>query len=134
MTVEKLKNWLKVQDAELKDRIRLGGVDGNAPYFLGVYPGNMSGRQHVAIGGPSCTSYDTMSARLLLRWGKSQPDAEAKARSLWQLFYGLTSADMDGASVAYADPGAAPIPLGKGADGVFEYAINLNITYKKELK
>lgn len=77
-------------------------------------------------------SYDTMSVRLLLRWGKSQPAAEAKARCLWSLFYGLAGVDMDGAAVSFADPGAAPVSIGKGSDGVFEYVINLNITYRKE--
>lgn len=62
----------------------------------------------------------------------AQPQAEAKANALWSLFYGLTSADMDGAAVAYTDPGSAPVPLGRGPDGVFEYVVNLRITYKKE--
>lgn len=134
MTTEQLKNWIKAKDADFAGRIQLGGIDGNAPHFLGVYPGSTSGRQHIAIGGPSNTSYDTMSARLLLRWSKSQPEAEAKARSLWRLFYGLTSVDMDGATVLCVDPGASPVFLGRGSDGIFEYVINLNIIYKKELK
>lgn len=132
MTTEQLKNWIKAQDGDFSDCIRLGGVDGNAPRFLGVYPGSQSGPAHIAIGGLSCTSYDTMPARLLLRWGKSQPEAERKARSLWSLFYGRTGCDMDGAKVSYADPGPGPVPIGKGADGVFEYVINLTITYMKE--
>lgn len=132
MTTEQLKNWIKTQDADFADCIQLGGVNGNAPRFLGVYPGNVTGRQHVAIGGPACTTYDTMSARLLLRWGKSQPEAEAKARSLWERFYALTSVNMDGASISFVDPGAGPVPIGRGADGVFEYVINLNIIYMKE--
>ena len=132
MRTEQLKNWIKTQDADFAGYIQLGGIDGNAPRFLGVYPGSASGKQHIAIGGPACTTYDTMSARLLLRWGKSQPEAEAKAKELWGLFYGRTAYDMDGAQVSYADPGSGPVPIGKGADGVFEYVINLNIIYKKE--
>lgn len=132
MTTEQLKNWIKSQDAEYEGCIRLGGVDGNVPKFLGVYPSGVTRRQHIAIGGPSCTTYDTFSARLLLRWGKSQPEAERKARSLWALFYGRTSYDMDGAAVFYADPGLGPVPVGKGPDGVFEYVINLSIVHKKE--
>lgn len=132
MTTEQLKNWIKSQDVDFENRIQLGGVNGNAPYFLGVYPGSMSGRHHIAIGGPSCTSYETMSARLLLRWGNSQPEAERKARNLWGLFYGCTGCKMDGAAVSCVDPGAGPVPIGKGADGIFEYVINLNITYRKE--
>lgn len=132
MTTEQLKNWIKSQDSGWDGKIRLGGVDGNAPCFLGIYPGKDAGRQPMAIGGPSCTSYGTFSARLLLRWGKSQPEAEAKARSVWTLFHGLTGVNMDGTRVSFVDPGSGPISLGKGADGVFEYAINLTIYYMKE--
>lgn len=132
MTTEQLKNWIKTLDADFSDCIQLGGINGNAPHFLGVYPGTSSGRQHIAIGGPPCTSYDTMSARLLLRWGKSQPAAEDKAWELWRAFYGRTNFDMDGARVYFVDPGQSPVPIGKSADGVFEYVINLSITYMKE--
>ena len=65
-------------------------------------------------------------------WGKAQPEAEAQATALWGLFYGLTGAQMAGADVCLVDPGVGPIPLGRGADGVFEYAINLTMTCKKE--
>ena len=132
MTTEQLKNWIKTQDADFSNCIQLGGVNGNATKFLGVYPGVTTGKQHIAIGGPSCTSYDTLSARLLLRWGKSQPEAEVKAKGLRERFYGLSGVEMDGAAVILADPGAGPVYVGKGTDGVFEYVINLNIIYKKE--
>lgn len=132
MITEQLKNWIKTQNPEFEGLIQLGGVNGNVPHFLGVYPGNVTNRQHVAIGGPACTKYDTLSARLLLRWGKSQPEAEAKAQDLWRVFYALTNVEMDGTKVSYVDPGAGPVPIGKGTDGVFEYVINLNIIYMKE--
>lgn len=132
MITERLKNWIKAQDPDYAGRIQLGGVDGNAERFLGIYPSPNQGPAHIAIGGPSCTSYDALSTRLLLRWGKIQPVAETKANTLWGLFYGLAGANMDGATVAYADPGAAPVPLGRGPDGVFEYVINLKLIYMKE--
>ena len=87
MTTEQLKNWIKVQDKDFTDCIRLGGVDGNAQKFLGVYPGTATGRQHIAIGGPSCTTWDSFPARLLLRWGKIQPEAERYEIVVWFLFY-----------------------------------------------
>ena len=54
------------------------------------------------------------------------------ADALWALFYGLMGAEMSGAAVYLADPGTGPVPLGRGTDGVFEYAINLTMTCKKE--
>lgn len=132
MITEQVKNWIKQQDPDYESRIRLGGVDGNAAHFLGVYPGTDTGRQHMAIGGPGCSRYDALPVRLLLRWGNSQPEAERKARSLWGLFYGLTGTVMDGAKVAFAEPGSGPVPLGRGLDGVFEFSVNLTIYYMKE--
>ena len=132
MTTEQLKNWLKAQRPELGSCIRLGTVDANAEYFLGVYPAARSGPAHIALGGAAQTSYQVQAFRLLLRWGKSQPEAETEADALWALFYGLMGAEMSGAAVYLADPGAGPVPLGRGTDGVFEYAINLTITCTKE--
>ena len=76
MTTEQLKNWLKAQRPELGSCIRLGAVDANAEYFLGVYPAARSGPAHIALGGAAQTSYQVQAFRLLLRWGKAQPEAE----------------------------------------------------------
>ena len=132
MITEQVKNWIKTQIPEYTNCIRLGAVDANAEHFLGVYPGKPTGRTHIALGGADCTRYGILYVRLLLRWGKSQVAAEKQAQALWELFYGLTNVDMDGATVSFADPGSGPVPMGRGGDGVFEYTINLTITYMKE--
>lgn len=82
MTTEQLKNWLKAQRPELGSCIRLGAVDANAEYFLGVYPAARSGPAHIALGGAAQTSYQVQAFRLLLRWGKAQPEAEAQDTAL----------------------------------------------------
>lgn len=132
MTTEQLKNWIKAQRPEFSGIIQLGGVNANADKHLGIYPAAQSGPAHICIGGTACTTTDTLKARLLLRWGESLPTAESKVADLWGLFYGLAGVDMDGATVCMADPGAAPVPLGRDSSGVFEYVINLTIIYKKE--
>lgn len=133
MITEQVKNWIKAQTPDYANCIRLGAVDANVERFLGVYPGNPpSGRMHIALGGTDCTRYGTLYVRLLLRWGKSQVTAEKQAQDLWGLFYGLTNADVGGTTVSFVDPGSGPVPLGRGGDGVFEYTINLTITYMKE--
>lgn len=132
MITEQVKNWIKAQAPDYAGCIRLGAVDANAEHFLGVYPGNPTGRTHIALGGADCTRYSTLYVRLLLRWGKSQAVAEKQAQALWGLFYGLANTNMDGATVSFVDPGSGPVPMGRGADGVFEFIINLTITYMKE--
>lgn len=132
MTTEQVKNWIKERLPIFANCIRLGAVDANAERFLGVYHGTPSGRMQIAVGGASCTRHGTLAVRLLLRWGKIQTEAEKRALALWELFYGLSDVEMDGALVSFVDPGAGPVPLGRGADGVFEYTINLSITFMKE--
>lgn len=90
-----------------------------------------AGAAEICLGGADCTHWDVLTARLVLRWGKAQPEAEAAARKLWGLFYGQTGLEMDGAQVFWADPGAGPRPLGKGGDGVFEYEVRVRLFYRK---
>lgn len=132
MTTEQMKNWIKDHLPQFQDRIRLGTVDGNAEYFLGVFPGTPSGGLRIALGGADCTRYATMAVRLQLRWGKDQALAEKQARTLWGLFYGLSGVPMGRTTVAHIDPGSGPVPIGRDRAGVFEYIIDLTITYMKE--
>lgn len=131
MTLENLYNWLAPQ-LELPDAVRMGSLDGQAERFLGVFEaGEQDAPARICLGGAECTHWDVMTARLVLRWGKAQPEAEAAARRLWELFYGRTGLTMDGCLVLWADPGAGPQPLGKGGDGVFEYEIRVRLFYRK---
>ncbi|MCI2047464.1 MAG: hypothetical protein LKJ90_07085 [Faecalibacterium sp.] len=133
MTTENLKNWIKLQDAEFAGILQLGGVDANAEKYLGIYPaGQAGGNAQICLGGLACTTTETLRARLLLRWGQAIPAAEAKARKLWNYFAGLSDADMDGAHVYLADPGASPVFIGKDSCGVVEYVINLEIICERE--
>lgn len=128
MTLEDLYTWLKPR-LEQPETLRMGSLDGQAEYFVALYDAGRDAA-HICLGGPDCTHWDIFSARLVLRWGKAQPAAEAEANWLWQLFYGKTSLVMGSSLVLWADPGAGPKPLGKGDDGVFEYEVNVRLYYK----
>lgn len=131
MTLKQLYGWLAPR-FDRPECVRLGSVDGSKPYFLGIFDDReekAEGRAKVCLGGAECTHWDVMTARLLLRWGQSQPEAEAAAQKLWAMFYGQTGLTMVGALVFWTDPGAGPVPLGKGGDGVFEYLIRVQLYY-----
>ena len=130
MTLENLKNWLKTRIA-VGDGIQLGGIDGNKERFIGVYPAKQAAPRRICLGGATGTRTDELHAALLVHWTKSQAEAEAKARALAGLFYGLGRTDMDGATV-YAADATAPIWAGKDSRGVCEYVINLKIICEKE--
>lgn len=88
MTTEQLKNWIKSQDPDYIGRIQLGGVDGNAERFLGVYPSPNQGPAHIAIGGPHAPATALSTPGCCSAGGKANREAEAKANALWGLFYG----------------------------------------------
>lgn len=129
MTTEQLKDWLKEQTKER--RILVGSLDGNEEKALGVYLRKGDG-QRICLGGPEQTRYQVLHAAVLVHWSKSAVQAEAKAREIWGLFYGLTDADMGGARVICADPGEGPVPLGPDQRGIYEYMIEVTIHYERE--
>lgn len=131
MTLEQLKNWVK-QNTEIGEAISLGAIDGKQTKCIGVYPAKAGALQRICLGGEACTKLQALYATLLVHWGTSYPAAEAKAQALHALFYGAENVEMDGVRVCCAEPGEAPVPLGRDARGVFEFSINLKIIYIKE--
>ena len=130
MTTLNLLNWFVSQDATLADKIAVGNIDGNAEHFIGVYAATSAGaQQRVCIGVPALT--DSASFTVLVHWSNSPVQAEAKARELYNRLYAFTGT-MDGVTVYYCDPGAQPISVGKDANGICEFVINVRITYEKE--
>ncbi len=129
MTAESLKNWLKtkLEGAE----ITVGCINGNLDTCIGVYDGKSSGPQRVCVGGRKNTKYQEAAFTLLVHWTASAVTAEAKAREVYNLFYGLSGVYMDGVHVISADPGKRPEQAGRDARSVCEYAIRLNIKYER---
>lgn len=132
MRIDQVKNWLKQQLSDVGQGIYVGTIDGNAEKCLGVYRQKQSGPARICLGGPEQTKTDQLRVSILVHWGNSSVQAEEKACSVWQLFYGLTDTIMDGTRVCYADPGAGPIPLGRDERGVFEYVVEIRLIYEKE--
>lgn len=130
MTLENLKNWIKAH-TDVGDGIQLGGIDGNRGRFIGVYPSKNSTPQRICLGGAAATLADELQAVLLVHWTKSLVQAEAKAKEIAALFYGLEETSMDGAWV-YTAEASRPIWAGKDSSGVCEFVINVKLTYKKE--
>lgn len=131
MTLENLKNYLK-EKTDIGDGIALGAIDGNKDRFLGIYPAKPPERQRVCLGGPEQTLTAELYATVLIHWGKSMATALDKAQQLWHLFYAAGGCDMDGATVYAVEPGGGPVPVGRDDRGIFEFVINLKITYAKE--
>lgn len=131
MTLKDLYTWLQPRFSQ-PEAIRLGSLDSRFPRFLALYEAQPdTAPARICLGGAEATHWDVFPVRLVLRWGRSQPEAEAEARRLWNLFYGQTGLTMGSCLVFWTDPGAGPRALGKGGDGVFEYEILVRLYYRK---
>ena len=131
MTAENLKNWIKEKLGLGENQIAVGSIDGNKDQYIGVYDGKASGGQRVCIGGMKNTRYQERAFTILVHWTTSPVSAFAKAQEVYNLFNGLSNADMDGIRVVTADPGGQPEWAGRDTRRVCEYAIRLKLTCER---
>ena len=132
MTAENLKNWLKEQDKEAAGRIAVGCIDGSKERFIGVYDAKgAAAKQRICIGGNAQTTHLSRRFTVLIHWTDNAAACAAKAREVYALLYAKSNVIMDGVPVVSVDPGGDVIPLGRDAKGVYEYSINITITYKR---
>lgn len=132
MTTEQLKDWLK-QQIDVGQGIRIGGIDGNADRFIGVYPKPVNGSARICLGGAEQTLTKTKRFDILVHWTQSATAAEQKAAEVWQLFYNMKSGtEMEGAVVYVADPSEEPVPLGRDDREICEFLIQLTVTTRSD--
>lgn len=132
LTLEQVKDWLKSQDLSLNNCIAVGSIDGNKDKFVGVYALKPSGStQRICLGGIEQTKYQERDVSILIHWTKNTVEAENKALAIYALFYGLTQEVMGTTNVISADPGPAPIPVGKDSQGYCEYVIQIKLIYER---
>lgn len=131
LTTENVKNWLKTK-VDTGDGIAVGAIDGNKDRYIGVYDRKTGGKQYICVGGQEQTKTGKKGVSVLVHWTTSPVTAEAKAREIYSLFYGLTDEDMDGVTVYLSDPGGSPIGAGRDERGICEYVIDVELTYRKD--
>lgn len=85
----------------------------------------------IAIGGLDNTSYTSKSISLLVHWGKSPSQAEAKAKEVYDSLFGQ-SAIIGGKRVIMFDMRTTePISVGTDSEGIYEFVIEVNIIYER---
>ena len=132
LTLEQVKVWLKSQDTSLNNCIAVELIDGNKDKFVGVYPLKPSGStQRICIGGAEQTKFQVRWVSILVHWTKNAVAAEEKVTFIYDLFYGLSNVVMGTTNVISADPGPAPIPVGKDPRGYSEYVIQIKFIYER---
>lgn len=130
MTLADVREWLKTQIECLAWYI--GKIDGSKEQCIGIY--NIPGpKPRIAIGGLANTSTAVKSISILVHWGKNANLAEQKAQEVYSALFGQTGT-IGGRRVVMFQLRQGPISVGTDDLGVYEYVIETNIIYERQVR
>ena len=90
-----------------------------------------SSRNNLAIGGLNNTSTRTKGISIVVHWNKNPDETERISQEIYSCFYGQKPLINDKQVVLCRMRSDEPISLGTDASGIYEYAIEMWITYKE---
>lgn len=129
MTLKEVKDWLKEYiDA---DNWKIGAYDNSRDKTICVR--NLtSNRGKIAVGGLKNTSTRVKGISIVVHWNKNPDEAERISNEVYALFYGQKPVIANYQCVLCDMRSDEAISLGTDANGVYEYVIELWITYKED--
>jgi len=130
MTLAEVRDWLKT-------RIEcpawyIGKIDGSKEQCIGIY--NTTGpAPRIAVGGLTNTSTATKTVSILIHWGKNANLAEQKAQEVYKALFGK-DAVIGGHRVVMFQIPKEPISVGTDDLSVYEYVVEVNIIYERQVR
>ncbi len=129
MTLKEVKDFLKTQVEA--DNWKIGTYDNSKDKTICVR--NLtSNRNKLALGGSKNTSTRTKGISIVVHWNKNPDETERISQQIHNVFYGQHPLINDKQVVLCEMRSDEPISLGTDSSGVYEYVIELWITYKEE--
>ena len=129
MTLKEVKDFLKTQ-VEV-DNWKIGTYDNSKDKTICVW--NLtSNRNKLALGGLKITSTRTKGVSIVAHWIKNPDETERISQQIHNVFYGQHPLINDKQVVLCEMRSDESIFLGTDSSGVYEYVIELWITYKEE--
>ena len=129
MTLKEVKDFLKTQVEA--DNWKIGTYDNSKDKTICVR--NLtSNRNKLALGGLKNTSTRTKGISIVVHWNKNADETERISQQIQEVFYGQHPLINDKQVVLCEMRSDDPISLGTDSSGVYEYVIELWITYKEE--
>ncbi len=129
MTLKEVKDFLKTQVEA--DNWKIGTYDNSKDKTICVR--NLtSNRNKLALGGLKNTSTRTKGISIVVHWNKNPDETERISQQIQEVFYGQHPLINDKQVVLCEMRSDDPISLGTDSSGVYEYVIELWITYKEE--
>lgn len=129
MTLKEVKDFLK--ENIRADNWKIGAYDNTKDKTICVR--NLaSNRNKVAIGGLKNTSIKVKGLSIVVHWNKNPDETECISQGVHSLFFGKHPT-IGGKQVVLCDMRSdEPIFLGTDSSGVYEYVIEMLITYKED--
>ena len=129
MTLKEVKDFLKTQVEA--DNWKIGTYDNSKDKTICVR--NLtSNRNKLALCGLKNTSTRTKGISIVVHWNKNPDETERVSQQIQEVFYGQHPLINDKQVVLCEMRSDEPIFLGTDSSGVYEYVIELWITYKEE--
>lgn len=129
MTLKEVKDFLKTQIEA--DNWKIGTYDNSKDKTICVR--NLtSNRNTLAMGGLKNTTTRTKGISIVVHWNKNPDETERISQQIHEAFYGQHPLINDKQVVLCEMRSDEPISLGTDSSGVYEYVIELWITYKEE--
>ncbi len=128
MRLKEVRDWLKPLIADIATAY-IGKTDPTQEKVICIY-GMVSANDKIAVGGLGNTSTATKGISILVQWSKNCDTAELKAQSIYDIFKGA-HAVINGKECFFNMRYDEPVPVGANENDIYEYVIDLTITYKR---
>ena len=130
MRLSSVRDWLK--SLRIGEHFYIGKLDNKQEQSIGVYGQQRSAPPVMAIGGLSCSSYDLMSAKILVHWNKNADESERAARELYSALLNRTHFSINNTTIYYLElENPEPVNIGSDDNGVYEWVIEFTIHYER---
>lgn len=116
---------------ETGEGITSGVLDASKSQCIAVFDNNRSQSTRIALGGAENTRYYKKKISILVHWGKTQKEAESKAKEIYDLFFGVSDIQISGSHIAFF-VAYEPQCIGFTRDKVYEYIVPVDIYINKE--
>jgi hypothetical protein len=128
VTLKEIRDWIKLLIADI-DTAYIGKTDPKKEKVICIY-GRASANDKIAMGGISNTSTSHKAISILVQWSKNCDTAEIKAQSIYNIFKGAHNT-INGTECFFNMLNDEPVPVGANDNDIYEYVIDLTITYKR---
>lgn len=131
MTLKNVKDWMQKQ---IQANVWKIGIYDNSKQKTICVRNLTSNRNKLAIGGLANTSTAVKGISVVVHWTKNPDETERVAQDVLTLFYGKQPMIEGYQTVLCEMRSDEPISVGTDEQGVYEYVIEVWITYMRDRK